>query len=111
LFDDVAIMRLPKKFSRRQQPIILPDDYQGCPDLGVILYVNEGAAQYGIEPGDVMFYDMMLGREVTTDEGVIIFVHKDDLIAKVDTEGFEDVDWIEEARKAQPGGGGLANAG
>ena len=93
-------MRLPKKFSRRSCKVELPDDYAGCPDLGVIICVSEGAAEYGFEPGMVVFFDMLLGREITTDQGVYVIVHKDDVIAQVDTSGY-DKDWTKEAMMAQ----------
>lgn len=102
LRDDVALMQLPKKFSRKDNKgIILPDDYSGCPDLGVIVGAGDSAKEKGLVKDMVVFYDMVLGREVTTDNGVLVFVHKDDVIAIVDTEGFEDVDWHYEALKAQ----------
>lgn len=102
LRDDVALMQLPKKFSRKDNKgIILPDDYSGCPDLGVIIGAGDSAKEKGLVKDMVVFYDMVLGREITTDNGVLVFVHKDDVIAIVDTEGFEDVDWHYEALKAQ----------
>lgn len=93
-------MRLPKKLSRRGTDIELPSDYEGCPDLGVIICVSEAAAEYGFEPGQVVFFDMILAREVTTDFGVYVFVNKDDIIALVDVEGI-DTDWVKEAQRAQ----------
>lgn len=102
LYDDVALMRLPKKFSRKDNKgIILPDDYSGCPDLGVIIGSGKAAEDNGLVENSVVFFDMVLGREVTTDQGVIVFVHRDDIIAMVDTEGFEDINWKYEALKAQ----------
>jgi co-chaperonin GroES (HSP10) len=97
---DVQIMRLPKKLSRRKCTVELPDDYAGCPDLGVIISVAESAAEYGFEPGQVVFFDMMLGREIATDTGVYVMVHKDDIIAQVDTDGY-DKDWVQEAMRVQ----------
>lgn len=98
--DDVSIMRLPKKLSRRNTDIELPSDYEGCPDLGVICGVSKGAADRGFEQGQVVFFDMVLGREVTTDYGVYVFIHKDDVVAMVDIED-DDTDWLKEAQRAQ----------
>lgn len=99
---ELALLRLPKKFSRKDNNgIVLPDDYDGCPNLGWISDVGDLAAKDGIERGMVVFYDQVLGREVTTDRGVYVFIHKDDLIAHVEVDGMEDVDWKHEALKSQ----------
>jgi hypothetical protein len=54
----------------------------------------------GFERGQVVFFDAMLGREVSLGAGVYIFVHKDDIIAQVETAGW-DVDWEAEALRSQ----------
>lgn len=78
----VALRRLPKRAVRRQSGIELPDDYRGMPHLGEVVEVGEGCGEF--QAGDRVFFDMTMGREITLESGTLVFVHEDDLIARIE---------------------------
>ena len=78
----VALQRLEKKVVRRKSGIELPDDYQGMPHLGEVVRIGSECTE--VDVGDKVWFDLVMGREITLDTGTFVLVHVDDLIAKLE---------------------------
>ena len=80
LRSQVVLRRIEnRKLRDERKKVHLLDDRSGCPFLGRIEALGDGACGLGV--GDVVFFDSVMGRELVMEDDVWVIVDEADVLA------------------------------